>query len=285
MVIYCVGCLSLFVTSFAYATSSARFTEQPFLLSDTAVAQTVVKPVEKTADETACRNTVKVKEVAPAVIQFLLSNPCRGNQIVTLRYRQYDYVMRLNEAGQGKKNIFLMTAKDQVKIIFEDGPGVKQTVETQMLPLIHRVIVRWYGDTQLDLHALEFGAQLNSDQDLCREKVCRLPIGNRSSYLYCYRGEGETPMNLQVYTYHIKQRVKHKGIIDFRLDYADRGTTPHPPYCGTGERASLNFHVEQLSKGRLKPTQKHYLRPVTCGQPLDNRTRYFKGPVDHIRVH
>lgn len=235
--------------------------------------------------KTSCQTAVQNREIAPAVVRLGVDSPCRANSLVSIRYQQYDYRIQLDANGRGQAFIFLISQSDTATIEFDDGDSITRELNTLSLPSLDRVILSYDGAEQLDLHALEFGAALNSPQDIWRETSCQGEVSlNQNSYLYCFKGAGDNAMNLQVYNRKRESTDTQTGIIDFRVDYFSRGSVPTAPYCGANEQSSIAFKTQRIILGQLERPKQYYIASRACGALIDERTRYIRDSAASIQI-
>lgn len=232
-----------------------------------------------------CQYTLTGEQFTVAAIRLTIDSPCRKNEIVNIDYESYHYSAKFNENGMANLPIFLVKPRAKATIQFEQGDPVSVQLTTTSLPQIDRVLLAWQGGTQLDLHTLAFGATVNSPDDIWRGSHCdETQTTFATNSFYCLYGIDDSAMNLQVYTRQRNTNNKRRGIIDFRVDYFDRGSIAKPPYCKDTRLGTQAFTTQRISKGRPGRVKKHRMLAVECGGALDESTRYFRGFIRHINI-
>lgn len=232
-----------------------------------------------------CPYFINSQRFADAALTLTINSPCRQQELVTINYQDYRYTLTLNENGIASTPIFLTHPNAQATLQFVQSPPVDIRLITKRLPTLDRVLLAWYGKTQLDLHTLPFGAALNGSTDIWRQTHCTTNSHPDTSHsFYCLRSTGDNPLNLQVYTRQRNSDDKRRGIVDFRVDFFTRGSQAAHPYCGSHSQGSQAFTTQRISKGRAGRLKQHRILPVACGTQLNEQSRYARGFIRHLNI-
>lgn len=237
----------------------------------------------------ACAEPIIAQTSQPLATRLLqLQSDCRSGELVTVDYAGYQFSTNLDASGSAEVAIPLLAAESETLIHWQDGStnSVMLTVaDPDELARLDRVILSWTGKEQLDLHALSFRVEINSEQDVWRETYCQAATSPESAHhLKCYPGSGKEPRQLQVYTRERDNDQQQRGIIDFRVDFFDRGSNPSLPFCGDGDQAEVDFTTQRIIAGRADNVRQYQFASVPCGASLAAKVRYLRSAVEQIHV-
>lgn len=134
--------------------------EAPVIVQAAAEADLPVEDLPKGPGEAgfACDITMTAEPTAGAMVNVLLTAPCRASERVTLHHQG----LMVTEVMQpdGTLSVSIPALAEQATFIasFPGGDGAMASAEVTSLPFYDRVAVQWKGDTGLQLHAREFAA-------------------------------------------------------------------------------------------------------------------------------
>ncbi|MEL6196923.1 MAG: hypothetical protein AAFT19_03665, partial [Pseudomonadota bacterium] len=161
--------------------------------------------------------------------------------------------------------MFGFEASTEASIEFEDGESISFDIPFTGVERTERVAVAWDDPVQLNLHALEFGAERGGDghvrPDVARDfRSVRRRGGGYMKTFAPVRGVGQY---VQIYSHWIRRGGK-AGVVQMYLDYSSRDVDGLEGTCGTGELARPSFKVIRSSRGRVEDPNVRRLAAVDC---------------------
>ena len=127
----------------------------PDLVSDK-LAQAATPP--QAHDRDACDPHLLATPQAAAMVLLELSSPCVADQRVTLHHNGMMITERTDSAGQLVVQIPALARQAVFMAAFEHGSIAVAKTEVTSVDIYDRVVVQWAGPGELQIHALEFGA-------------------------------------------------------------------------------------------------------------------------------
>jgi hypothetical protein len=112
---------------------------------------------------TACAATLEARPVAAAMVDLTLSVPCERNARVTLHHNG---MMVSETTDMNGRLAAQMPALSQTAVYmasFASGRSAMAKAEVTSLDVYDRVVVQWQGPGELQIHALEFGADYGDE--------------------------------------------------------------------------------------------------------------------------
>ncbi len=109
-------------------------------------------------DRDACDPHLSATPQAAAMVLLELSSPCVADQRVTLHHNGMMITERSDSAGKLVVQIPALARQAVFMAAFENGSIAVAKTEVTSLDIYDRVVVQWAGPGELQIHALEFGA-------------------------------------------------------------------------------------------------------------------------------
>jgi hypothetical protein len=121
--------------------------------------------IATTADSTtpSCTADLVARPIAAAMVDLSLTAPCEANARVTLHHNGMMITEQMDSMG---KLTLQMPALSQVAIFmaaFDSGLTAMARAEVTSLDIYDRVVVQWQGPGEMQIHALEFGADYGDE--------------------------------------------------------------------------------------------------------------------------
>ncbi len=270
-----------------------RFADQRHLVQDKGAAMPAVpQPVEAASLATpgACGAAEVVTEALEGGrMRVQLVSPCRAGASLSLAYGGAVLTRRLDAAGELNATLDLFAGAAPAIATFDDG--VRQSFATRALDLdrIDKVAIIWSAPVDLDLHALEYGAQpgavghvwsaVPATATVARELT---DASGRGRGFLSLADKGESSGDkVEVYTF-FRTNGPMQGPVHVMVDYATRGARPAGTTCGDGPHARVVFESVTFSRGDV--ARRHgEIAPRPCGQLLDAASRFMPLPQQAAR--
>jgi len=113
-------------------------------------------------DET-CTASLTAEPKAAAMVALTLNAPCAPDQRVTLHHNGMMITERTDSAGSLSLDMPALSESATFMAAFEDGVTAMALAQVTSIEIYDRVVVQWQGPGQMQLHALEFGADYGDD--------------------------------------------------------------------------------------------------------------------------
>lgn len=110
-----------------------------------------------------CDVTANARAIAAAMVNLTLSAPCLANERVTVHHAGLLFNQITDAQGRMDLTIPALAQEAVFIVAFSDGEGAVAQTSVEELVDFDRVAVQWKGDTGFQLHALEFGAEYESE--------------------------------------------------------------------------------------------------------------------------
>jgi hypothetical protein len=124
-------------------------------LPDTALRQ------PKSVDECAADLTGELR--ASAMVALTLTAPCLPHSRVTLHHTGMMFTILTDDRGVAKIDVPALSEKSVFLAMTEDGNGAALEIDVDTVELYDRTVVQSRGISGIGLHALEYGADYDSD--------------------------------------------------------------------------------------------------------------------------
>jgi hypothetical protein len=151
-----------------------------------------------------CQVTAQATPTAAAMVRFKLAAPCQGSERVTISHEGMIFAETLSEDGDLEVLIPALKEVAEFTGSFLNGETFTVSAEVDSVPLYDRVILQWQGDSGVQIHAREFGADYGEDGHVWAGAPRDLSAvaGGRGGFLTSL---GDTsvslPMLTEVYTF------------------------------------------------------------------------------------
>lgn len=120
-------------------------------------------PEEETAPTFACSYDVAAVPAAAAMVTLTVDAPCMANDRFTVHHNGMMFTDVTDDEGKRVLSVPAL-ASDAVYIVsFSNGDGAVATTSVTSVEYYDRVVVQWTGNSGLQLHALEYGANYAED--------------------------------------------------------------------------------------------------------------------------
>lgn len=145
---------------------------QPDVLSDTPVALTVATLDDTPSTETlredpvpgfACEIEMTARPGPAAVVDLDLSAPCMMNERFTLHHNGLMITGVTDDAGTWQAGIPALSSQALFIVAFPNGEGTIANAEVEALAGYDRYVVQWKGQSGMQIHALEYGADYGEE--------------------------------------------------------------------------------------------------------------------------
>ncbi len=118
------------------------------------------------ADDSACDISMAAGSMKLAIVQLQLFAPCHTDQVVAIHHEGLMFNAKTDDLGLLTVDVPVLSADAFFIAAFDGGVGAIAQVYVDEFALYDRVILQWQGDTGVQLHALEFGANYGEDGHL-----------------------------------------------------------------------------------------------------------------------
>ena len=115
-------------------------------------------PAEPEAPAIACDISSTATVEAGAMVRFLVSAPCLGNESVVVHHNGMMFSAATDDSGILDVVVPALSEMAILVAEFENGEGSVATTQVSTLPFYDRVVLQWRGETGFQLHAREFGS-------------------------------------------------------------------------------------------------------------------------------
>ena len=111
---------------------------------------------------TSCKSGLTAKPVSGAMVELTVNAPCLPNTRVEIRHGRMVVTQKTSHTGDLVVIIPALETKARFAVDFGSNRVLRTTVTVSGLDKIERTAIQWRGDIEVDLHALEFGADIGS---------------------------------------------------------------------------------------------------------------------------
>lgn len=118
---------------------------------------------ERRAAARDCHVTFTAEPRAGAMVALSLKAPCYGSEQVTIHHQGLMFTEITGPEGQLSVDVPALAQKAIFIAAFDNDDGATAVAEVPALPFYDRVALQWRGDSGLQLHAREFGADYFSE--------------------------------------------------------------------------------------------------------------------------
>lgn len=122
-----------------------------------------VLPEEEAAPLMNCDASLNAEPVAAAMVDLTLNAPCLAGERVTVHHGGLKFTEILGPDGSLDITVPALAEQAMFVVAFTNGDGAIARTEVSSLPFYDRVAVQWQGETGLQIHAREFGADYGSE--------------------------------------------------------------------------------------------------------------------------
>ncbi|AXT27763.1 hypothetical protein D1823_15030 [Ruegeria sp. AD91A] len=144
-----------------------------------------------------CSISARAVAVPGAMARLSLKAPCHKNERVEVHHSGLTVSQKTNESGALDMTIPALSEYAIFLISFENEAGTVATTHVTDIAEYDRVALQWQGDTELQIHALEFGASYGSSGHVWDDASAK---GAGEVLRLGQAGLGDTK-NVQVYSF------------------------------------------------------------------------------------
>ena len=217
------GVTSLELTSIAYTSAPVQRAMTPdvalvlpqsaFELSDVDMSRNenapevfvrASNPSDLSGNVATCSATLDARPMAAAMVNLALTAPCEANNRVTLHHNGMMITEQMDRNG---KLTLQMPALSETAIFmaaFETGLTAIAKADVTTLDIYDRVVIQWQGPGQMEIHALEFGADYGDAGHVWSEAPRNMEVavhGKGGFMTFHGRAMPDQDLRAQVYTF------------------------------------------------------------------------------------
>ena len=115
-------------------------------------------PKEEPAPEFSCEFDLTATPGAAAMVTLELKAPCMVNERFTLHHNGLMFTAVTDEAGNSRMTVPALAENSVFIVAFANGDGAVANAEVSSVEYYDRYVVQWQGQSGLQVHALEYGA-------------------------------------------------------------------------------------------------------------------------------
>ncbi len=127
-------------------------------------------PQEEATPSLNCETALTAEPSAAAMVNLTLTAPCLIGERVMIHHSGLKFNEIVGQNGVLSLVVPALSEQAVFVVAFSNGDGAVARTEVSSLPFYDRVAVQWTGDSGLQLHALEFGADYGSDGHVWRDQ-------------------------------------------------------------------------------------------------------------------
>ncbi|WP_299983687.1 hypothetical protein [uncultured Ruegeria sp.] len=151
-----------------------------------------------------CGLTARAMAVPGANARLRVKAPCNANETIEVHHNGLIFTTKTDALGNLNLTV---PALSEYAIFLISLPDDKGTVATTHVPEINnfnRIALQWQGDTDLQLHALEFGAGYGEEGHVWSGS----DAGGAGSVIHLGQGGSDAARNIEVYSFPIQSATK-----------------------------------------------------------------------------
>lgn len=133
-------------------------------------------PREEATPLLNCETRFEAEPSAAAMVTLTLTAPCLSGERVTVHHSGLKFSAMVGEGGQLGLVVPALAEQAVFVVTFANGEGALARTQVSSLSLYDRVAVQWTGQSGLQLHALEFGADYGSAGHVWRDQPRDLSV-------------------------------------------------------------------------------------------------------------
>ena len=217
--------------------------------------------------------------------ELVITSPCHADSVALLTYEGIDLGIRIDRSGRGSREVLGFRSSADAILSFADGERLEFSLPFTGTDRVERVALAWNAPVRLELHALEFGAQINGEGH-----VSPLSPGDFSEvrrrgggYLKTYDPVEGVGQSVQVYS-HWLRRGGETGVVKLYIDFASRHRERLDGTCGSGPLARPAFSVIRSSRGQVESPTVRRLAALDCTAVETVQTHLIEGAVRDIII-
>lgn len=240
------------------------------------------RPEEKRASleprPSGCADQVALAE-SRGIADLQIVNPCQKGKALSVTAGPLTLQASFDAQGTAQLRIPLFQETTDIAWTGADGKTSKQFVRFPGFRDAFRVGLVWRQPVDLQLHVVEPGSSVNSPKGHVWRSRPNADFQAGVGSLQVDAAGASGAERVEVYDIP-PQRNPHGGLFKVYVDFAARGDTAAPPYCGAGELAAPSFEILVLRYGRLESARKFGFRAEACGAPAGGRRPAYFADVN-----
>ncbi|WP_246162229.1 hypothetical protein [Roseovarius faecimaris] len=115
-------------------------------------------PEEEAAPSFNCEHMLSAMAQAAAMVQLTLEAPCMVNERFTLHHNGMMFSMTTDMEGTAEFAVPALSENAVFIVAFANGEGAVANASVTSLEYYDRAVVQWKGQSGMQVHALEYGA-------------------------------------------------------------------------------------------------------------------------------
>ncbi|WP_132861739.1 translocase [Shimia isoporae] len=123
---------------------------------------------QSAAPEGNCEIELRAEAGAGAMVLLSLKAPCLSGERVTIEHGSLVFSELVGEEGVVTRSVPALAVEATFSARFANGQAASVTLEVDSLVFYERTVIRWTGNSGVELHAREFGASYGDDGHVWR---------------------------------------------------------------------------------------------------------------------
>ena len=115
-------------------------------------------PQEEAAPALSCDVSLEAEPVAGAMVRLVLNAPCHTGERVSVHHGTLKFTEMVGDDGFMELAVPALATNAVFAAVFPNGDGATASLTVDSLVFYDRTVIRWTGDSGVELHAREFGA-------------------------------------------------------------------------------------------------------------------------------
>ncbi len=180
-------------------------------LGDDGNTMTDALPSEVTAPNLTCDYTLTADIAQGAMVALSLDAPCAKSERFTLHHNGLMFTQVTDEGGHASMLVPALAKSAVFIVAFPNGEGAVANTDVESVDHYQRVAIQWQGNSGVQLHALEFGAEMGSDGHVwsaARRDVAAAADGDRG--FMTLLGDSGQPEALMAEVYTFPSRLARR---------------------------------------------------------------------------
>jgi len=183
--------------------------------------ETMPVPNARDAQSTqACDMVASARPVAAAMVKLSLDAACLPNERVTVHHNGMIFTQTTSDTGQMNISVPALSQDAVFIMAFSNGEGAVAQTFVEELAQFDRMVLQWKGDTSLEIHAREFGADYGDAGHIWHGapgEMADAIVGNHG--FITRHGDAEAPEALlaEVYSFPIEATAQ-EGTVDLTVE-------------------------------------------------------------------
>ncbi|WP_085878057.1 hypothetical protein [Roseisalinus antarcticus] len=169
---------------------------------DGADAITVAAPAAPAAP--ACETSLSAEVGQAALVTLRLDAVCLPDAQATIHHQGMIFTLVTDATGSARVVVPALAERAVFIASFDGGDGAVATAEVPAIANYDRAVLQWQGDSGLQIHALEFGADYGSEGHVwaASARTPSMAIAGEGGFLTSLGdGQGVAPLRAEVYTF------------------------------------------------------------------------------------